>query len=407
MPAASSPEAGAAPEGALSGIRVLDLSRVLAGPFCTALLADMGAEVIKVEQPGRGDDSRHFAPFRNGESGYFISLNRGKKSVTLNLKNPRAVELFKELTRLSDVVVENFKPGVLDKLGLGYRALAEVNPRIIVASISGFGQTGPYATRPAYDIVAQAMGGLMSITGYPDTPPTRVGESFGDLTAALYTAWAITAALYARDRLGVGQHIDVAMTDSVFSLLVTATCIYTYGGVVPGRVGNRHPISTPFDSFRAGDGHVIIAVANDEMFRRLAEAMGRPDLADDPRFMTDELRTRHEPELKRIIEEWIDARPVAEIVALLDSHSIPSSPILSVDQVLEGEHLAARGLVAHVEHPKAGRVPVVGQPVLMSGTPGRVRGPSPLLGEHTEEILAELLGMEPTEIEALRQEAAI
>jgi crotonobetainyl-CoA:carnitine CoA-transferase CaiB-like acyl-CoA transferase len=399
--------ASAAAPAALSQIRVLDLSRVLAGPFCTALLADMGAEVIKIEQPGRGDDSRHFAPFRNGESGYFISLNRGKKSITLNLKDSRAVEVFKDLVRSSDVVVENFKPGVLDRLGLGYKTLAEVNPRIILASISGFGQTGPYATRPAYDIVAQAMGGLMSVTGYPDGPPTRAGESFGDLTAALYAAWAIVTALYAREKTGVGQHVDVAMVDSIFSLLVTSTSIYTYGGTVPGRVGNRHPISTPFDSFRAGDGYVIIAVANDEMFGRLAEAMGRPELASDPRFITDELRTEHEPELKVIIEEWIDGRPVAEIARHLETHSIPASPILSVQQVLESEHIAARGLVTHVDHPRAGRVPVIGQPALLSHTPGRVGGPSPLLGEHTEEVLMGLLGMTESQLDELRQAGAV
>ncbi len=392
---------------ALSGIRVLDLSRVLAGPFCTALLADMGAEVIKVEQPGRGDDSRHFAPFKNGESGYFISLNRGKKSITLNLKDPRAVALFKKLVGRSDVVVENFKPGVLERLGLGYPELSRVNPRIILASISGFGQWGPYAGRPAYDIVAQAMGGLMSVTGYPDSPPTRAGESIGDLTAALYAAWGIVTALYARERTGMGQHIDVSMMESVFSLLVTATAICNYGGVVPGRVGNRHPISTPFDSFRAGDGYVIIAVANDDMFARLAEAMGRPELARDPRFLTDELRTQHEPELKRLIEEWIDGRPVAEIVAVLDGYSIPASPILSVAEVLADEHVAARGLVREVDHPKAGRVPVVGQPVLFSHTPGRVRGPSPLLGEHTREVLTTLLGLKESQIDALERERVI
>lgn len=380
------------------------MSRVLAGPFCTALLADMGAEVIKVEQPGRGDDSRHFAPFKNGESGYFISLNRGKKSMTLNLKDPRGVAICKEMVRRSDVVVENFKPGVLNKLGLAYSELVKVNPRVILVSISGFGQDGPYANRPAYDIVAQAMSGLMSITGHPDGPPTRAGESLGDLTAALYAAWAVTTALYCRERTGVGQHIDVSMMESLFSLLVTATVIYTYGGLVPGRVGNRHPISTPFDSFRAGDGYVIVAVANDEMFGRMAEAMGDPDLARDPRFLSDELRTRHEPELKKIIEDWIGGRPVAEIVSLLDSHSIPASPILSVDQVLANEHIRARGLVSAVDHPRAGQVQVVGLPVVFSGTPGRVRGPSPLLGQHTEELLTGLLGMAASDVRKLRDE---
>ena len=394
-------------EGALKDIRVLDLTRMLAGPFCTALLADAGAEVIKVERPGSGDDARQFPPKKGGESGYFMLLNRGKKSITLNLKSPDAIRILRDLAAGADVVVENFKPGLANDLGIGYSSLSAINPRLVYASISGFGQEGPLASRPAYDIIAQAMSGLMSITGEPDGPPTRVGESVGDLIAGLYCAWGITVALQARERSGRGQYVDVAMLDSVFSFLVTAMTQYAYGGIEPKRVGNRHPISTPFGVFKAGDGHMVIAIANDPMFARFAEAIGQPALATDDRFRADELRTKHEPELRAIIETWTGARTVAETIATLEAAGVPAGPIWSVGEAARSQHIRERGMLTEVTHPTAGPITLLQQPVRFSDTPARIQGPPPLLGEHTEQVLSGLLGLDSETIGRLRANRVI
>ena len=390
----------------LSGLRVLDFSRVLAGPFCTALLADLGAEVIKVEPPG-GDDYRHIGPFKEGESALFLLMNRGKKSLTLNLKSARGAALARELAGKSDVVVENFKPGVAGRLGIDHETLREVNPRLVYASISGFGQSGPLADRPAYDIIAQAMAGLMSVTGDPEGPPTRAGESMADLCGGLYAAWAIMAALFARERSGQGRRIDVAMFDSIFSLLPTALAQYLYAGTNPGRTGNRHPISSPFGSFRAADGEVIIAVANDTLFVRLAEAMGAPDLARDPRFAGDELRTCNEPTLRTAIEAWTGRLTVAEVVEILERRGVPASPIWSVEQAAESAQVAFRRLLATAEHPRLGEIPLIEQPVHFSDAPRGRHRPPPLLSEHSEAVLGEILGIGRTEYEALRRDGAV
>ncbi len=392
---------------ALEGLRILDLTRMLAGPYCTALLADMGAEVIKVERPGVGDDARHFAPYKGGESGYFMLLNRGKKSITINLKSPAGMDVLHRLIGESDVLIENFTPGVTRKLGIDYGSLRDRYPRLVYASISGFGQDGPLAHRAAYDIIAQAMSGLMSVTGSPDGPPTRVGESVGDLVAGLYTAWGIMVALAARERTGRGQNVDVAMMDGLFSFLVTPMTLYLFGGKTPTRVGNRHPISTPFDTYRASDGHVVIAVANDPMFRRLAAAMEMPELADDPRFATDEERTRHEPQLRALMEEWTRPRTVAGVVEILEAAAVPTGEIWTIPEAATSAHVKHRHMLAEVEHPTAGRIPLLGQPVRLSETAGRIQGPPPLLGEHTESVLGELLGMDEEAIQDLRQGGAI
>jgi len=393
---------GAAP---LEGLRVLDLSRMLAGPFCTALLADLGAEVIKVETPGRGDDARHFAPFRAGESAYFMLINRGKKSVTLNLKDPRGVKLLHRLAETSDAVVENFRPGVAARLGAGYEDLSRINPRLVYASISGFGQDGPLAHRPAYDIVAQAMSGLMSMTGAPDGPPTRVGESYGDLVAGLFASWSILAALQGRGRTGRGQHLDIAMTDSLFSMMVTALSLELYGDEPARRIGNRHPMSSPYDAYPARDGHVIIASANEAIFARFAEAIGRPELAADPRFGTDALRIANEPALCAIVTEWTATRSVAEAVAALDAAGVPASPVLSVAGAVASEHVAARGLLATARHPVAGEIPTMRQPVLFSEAPPRAPEPAPTLGQHTQETFGAFL--DASEIDALIRDGVI
>ncbi len=391
----------------LEGLRVLDLSRMLAGPFCTALLADLGAEVVKVEAPGRGDDARHFAPFRRGESAYFMLINRGKKGLTLNLKDPRGLALLKRLAEGADVVVENFRPGVAARLGVDFESLRAVNARLVYASISGFGQEGPLAQRPAYDIIAQAMSGLMSVTGEADGPPTRVGESYGDLCAGLFAAWAILAALHGRARSGRGQHLDIAMTDSLLSMMVTALSLQLYGDAPPQRIGNRHPMSAPYDAFPARDGHVIVASANDAIFARLAQAIGRPDLPLDPRFEDETARAANEPALRAVIAAWTQARSVAEAVAQLDDAGVPAAPVLSVAEAIESEHVRMRGLLATARHPVAGEVRLVRQPVLFSDAPRRAPAPAPAptLGQHTDELLGALLDV--AEIAALRRDGVV
>ncbi|MCS0504819.1 CaiB/BaiF CoA transferase family protein [Ancylobacter mangrovi] len=370
----------------LAGVRVLDFSRMLAGPFCTALLADAGADVIKIESPD-GDDARHFAPRAGGESTYFLMINRGKRSVVLDLKSEEGRRAVHELAAGADIVVENFRPGVAARLGIDYASLAAINPKLVYASISGFGQEGPLSHRPAYDIIAQAMSGIMSVNGPAGSGPNRVGESVGDLIAGLQATWAILAALHGRERDGRGQHLDIAMLDSIFSIMMTALSQYLFTGEVPGRIGNAHPISAPLDSFEAADGHLIIAVANDTLFAGLAAAIGQPELAADPRFATDQARKGNEAALKAILEGWTRQRGVAEAVAALEAARVPASPILTIDQVVASAHAKARGLVRTVLHPAAGAIPVVPQPVHFLGSGELPIRPAPLLGEHTDEIV--------------------
>jgi crotonobetainyl-CoA:carnitine CoA-transferase CaiB-like acyl-CoA transferase len=381
---------------------------VLAGPFCTALLAEMGADVIKIEAPGRGgrgDDARQFLPFKNGESGLFMLVNKAKKSVTLDLKSPRGVEILHRLVGDADVLVANFRPGADARLGADYETLSKINSSLVQASISGFGQQGPLSPRPAYDIIAQAMSGLMSVTGEPDGPPTRVGESIGDLCAGLNACWSILAALRHRDRTGKGQHLDIAMTDSLISMMVTPLSLQLFAGANPSRTGNRHPISTPFDSYPCRDGYAVIAVASDALFARLADAMRQPELTADPRFASDAERTKHEPELRVLITAWAGARTVAEAVGVLDEAGVPASPILSVAEALASEHVAERGLVTTADHPVAGTIPLVRQPVRFSLCPPGPVAPPPTLGQHTDEVLGAFLDAD--EIAELRRDGVV
>jgi crotonobetainyl-CoA:carnitine CoA-transferase CaiB-like acyl-CoA transferase len=378
---------------------------VLAGPFCTALLAEMGADVIKIEAPGRGDDARQFLPFKNGESGLFMLVNKAKKSVTLDLKSPRGVEILHRLVGDADVLVANFRPGADARLGADYETLSKINSSLVQASISGFGQQGPLSPRPAYDIIAQAMSGLMSVTGEPDGPPTRVGESIGDLCAGLNACWSILAALRHRDRTGKGQHLDIAMTDSLISMMVTPLSLQLFAGANPSRTGNRHPISTPFDSYPCRDGYAVIAVASDALFARLADAMRQPELTADPRFASDAERTKHEPELRVLITAWAGARTVAEAVGVLDEAGVPASPILSVAEALASEHVAERGLVTTADHPVAGTIPLVRQPVRFSLRPPGPVAPPPTLGQHTDEVLGAFLDAD--EIAELRRDGVV
>ena len=378
---------------------------MLAGPYCTALLAEMGADVIKIETPGRGDDSRQFLPFKGGESGLFMLVNKAKKSVTLNLKSPRGVELLHRLVSDADILVANFRPGADAALGADYETLRKINPALVHASISGFGQQGPLSSRPAYDIIAQAMSGLMSITGDADGPPTRVGESIGDLCAGLHACWSILAAIRHRDRTGAGQHLDIAMTDSLVSMMVTPLSLHLFANANPTRTGNRHPISTPFDSYPCRDGYVVIAVASDALFMKLARAMGQPELASDPRFISDAERTGHEPELRILITAWTGQRTVDEVVQALDGAGVPASPILSLAEAVASEHIVARGLVTIADHPTAGEVPLVRQPVHFSQHPQGPISPPPTLGQHTDEVLGEFLSA--SEIAALRRDGVV
>ncbi|MGH9292062.1 MAG: CaiB/BaiF CoA transferase family protein [Acidimicrobiales bacterium] len=389
--------------GPLAGVRILDLSRVLAGPFCTAMLADLGAEVIKVEVPGRGDDARAFGPFRNGESLYFAQLNRQKKSVTLNLRVPDGREVLHGLARRCDVLVENFRPGVTGRLQISYEDLRPQAPSLVYVSISGFGQDGPFAERPAYDHIVQAASGLMAVTGFPDGQPTRVGESFGDICAGLWAAWATCAALFERERTGRGRRLDVSMFESLLATQVTPLSQYQATGQPPGRVGNRHPLSTPFDAYRAADGLVVIAAGNDELFERLAGLIGRPGLSGEPRFSSDEERTRHEPELRGIIESFTSVRRVDEVVSLTTAAGIPCSPVWDIAQALSSEQAVHRRIVSYLEHPRAGRVAVVRQPVRFDDERNVGETPSPALGQHTDEVLSELLHLSPGELGRLRE----
>jgi formyl-CoA transferase len=393
-------------QGALSGLRILDLTRVLAGPFCTMMLADMGAEVIKIEQPGRGDDTRHFAPFCNGESAYYMNVNRGKQGVTLDLKAGR--ELFLDLVRTADVVVENYRPGTMDKLGLGYDTLKEVNPRLVYAAVSGFGDTGPYRLRPGYDIIAQAMGGLMSTTGWPGGEPTRSGTAMADVLAGLSVTIGLLAALRHRDRTGEGQKVDVALVDSVVASLEIITQIYLANGRVPERIGNRYESCYPYDSFAARDGSVVIAAANDKLWRLVCATICQPALADDPRFDTNAKRVERHAEIKPLIEAWSQAHDVDDIVAAMLDAGVPASPINTIDRLVDDPHIAgAREMFVDVHHPVAGRTTLTGSHIKLGATPARVQGAAPLLGQHNEAVYAGLLGIRGERLASLREAGVI
>jgi CoA:oxalate CoA-transferase len=373
----------------LDGVKVLDFTRVLAGPYCTALMADLGADVVKIESPG-GDDYRHIGPFVGGESALFQSVNRGKRSIALDLKAPRSIEIVRALVETADVVVENFRPGVMDKLGLGWDALSALNPRLVYVSISGFGQTGPNVARPAYDIIVQAMSGLMSVTGEPDGPPTMVGEAIADVAGGLFASWGCMVALFERDRTGVGRHVDLALFDALLAMMPTPACRHLIAAETPNRVGNRHPLSAPFGVYRAGSGHFAVAVLNEKLFANFAEAIGRPELAADPAFSCDELRRRNEPALAAAIESWAGGLSAAEAVAQLAAAGVPASEIASVTDAWSSPQAAARGLASPVSHPVLGELMTPEQPVHFSGAAGGKRRPAPALNEHEAEILREI-----------------
>jgi CoA:oxalate CoA-transferase len=378
------------PPGPLAGILVVDLTRVLAGPFCTMLLADLGARVIKVEPP-HGDDARRIGPFVSGRSAYFISLNRGKESISLDLKAEAERAIFEKLVARADVLVENFRPGVMERLGYGWEALHRRFPRLVVASTSGFGQTGPYAARPAYDIVVQAMGGIMSLTGHPGAPPTRVGTSTGDITAGLFTAVGIQAALLDRQRSGRGRWVDVAMLDCQVATLENAIARTQATGEAPGPLGSRHPSIAPFEAFATRDGFVVVAAGNDALFERLCTEVGRPGLARDPRFLSNPDRTAHVDDLKLLLEEALASRDTEAWLVAFEAAGIPCAPLNDVAGVLADPQVAARRMLVEVDDPAAGTLRLAGNPLKLSGfADPPTREAAPDLDQHRARILAEL-----------------
>ncbi len=384
--------------GPLAGIVVVDLTRVLAGPFCTMQLADLGARVIKVERPDGGDDARQIGPFVGGKSAYFGSLNRGKQSIALDLKAAPDREIFEKLLARADVLVENFRPGTMEKLGYGWEDLQRRFPRLIYAAVSGFGHTGPYAARPAYDIVVQGMGGIMSLTGQPGGEPARVGTSLGDIVAGLFTTIGINAALASRESSGLGTKIDVSMLDSQVAILENAIARYTATGSVPGPLGTRHPSITPFAAFAAKDTHVIIAAGNDALFRTLCTSLERQELAEDPRFATNDLRTQHEAALREELESALRSRTAAEWLEVLEPAGVPCGPINDVEQVLSDPQVRARNMLVRVEDPEAGTLEMAGNPIKFSSHPDpETRGPVPDLDGDRTALLRELNEEVPTE----------
>ncbi|WP_332748926.1 CaiB/BaiF CoA transferase family protein [Hydrogenophaga sp.] len=374
-------------DGPLAGLVVLDLSRVLSGPYCTMMLCDLGARVIKVELPNGGDEARHFLPMgADGRSAYFAAINRGKESIALDLKQPADRTVFEQLLQRSDVLVENFRPGVLDKMGYGYEWLSARHPALVLASISGFGQTGPYRTRAAYDVVVQGMSGMMSITGHPDAEPVRVGSSIGDLSAALFACNGIQAALLQRERTGRGCHVDVSMLETQIALLEGAIPEYWCSGVSPGPLGSRHPGTAPFDSFHAADGHLVIAAGSDHLFASLARVLGQPELQQDARFSERAQRVRHQADLKAVIERVLVTAPVAHWLALLDAAGVPAGPLNDVAAMLADSQVVSRGVMAEIEGAGGQRAPVT--PILLStcGYPARLPA-VPQLDQHRADIL--------------------
>lgn len=395
--------------GPLEGVRILDLTWVLAGPFASMVLCDLGADVIKVERPPIGDVARMTGPLVNGESCYFLSVNRGKRSIAIDLKNEAGRDLFLRLVERADVVMENFTPGTMDSLGLGYDALSQRNPRLIYAATSGFGQTGPDRLRPALDVVAQGMGGIMSITGEPGGPPVRPGVSLGDIAAGLFTAIGVLAALHERERSGRGQMIDVAMLDCQISILENAFARYFASGQVPGPIGTRHPIATPFQAFPTRDGYIVLALSwgVENQWELFCATIGRPDLIDDPRFDTGPLRTEHHADLEPLLNDALRQKTTAEWLRDFDAIGLPCGPLNDVAQAAAHPQVKAREMLVEVEHPRIGRFPLPNTPVKLSRTPGGVRGASPDLGQHTDDILRDLLALLDAELARLRDAGAM
>jgi crotonobetainyl-CoA:carnitine CoA-transferase CaiB-like acyl-CoA transferase len=397
----------AAVSGPLAGILVCDLTRVLSGPYCTQMLSDLGARVIKVERPGTGDDTRAWGPpWVGGTAAYFMSANRNKESIAVDLKHPDGLAVVRRLAARADVLVENFRPGTADELGLGYETLRRENPRLIYASISGFGQTGPYRERPGYDAIAQGMGGMMAITGEPDGPPVRAGVAIADIGAGMWAAFGIVAALYHRERSGRGQYVDCALLDGQVAWMTYAAANYFATGETPRRYGSAHPSIVPYQAVAVADGYIMLAVGNDAIWRRFCAALGEPELAEHPSYRTNPDRVAHREDLLAYLDPRLRRRTMAEWLEAFERAGVPAGPIYTMPQVFADPQVQAREMVVELPHPTAGTVRVTGNPVKLSETPGAVRTAPPLLGQHTDAVLA-FLGYDAEAIAALRAAGAV
>jgi crotonobetainyl-CoA:carnitine CoA-transferase CaiB-like acyl-CoA transferase len=393
---------------ALEGVQVIDLSRILAGPYCTQALADAGADVVKIEEPAKGDDTRGWGPpFVGGESAYFLSVNRGKRSVALNLKQPRGRDILWRLLETADVLVENFRPGTLDKLGFSYEEVRRRAPRLVCASISGYGADGPWGGRPGYDAVIQGEAGLMSITGAPEGEPSKVGASLADVIAGMTAFQGILLALLRRQKTGEGSRVEVSLLESLLASLAYHNATWLLAGQVPRRLGNRHPSLAPYETFETADGHVIVGVGSEGLWKAFCSAIGVPALAEDSRFLTNALRVENYEALRAILAPMLRGRPVDAWVSVLGEAGIPCGRVRTVADALDGPQVAARGLLLDVTHPTLGAGRYVGSPIGLSGTGRGSLRPPPLLGEHTAEVLAERLGLDAETVEALRRDGVV
>lgn len=395
------------PRGALDGVTVLDLSRVLAGPYCSMILSDMGANVIKVEVPSTGDDTRGFPPFKDGKSGYFMNMNRNKKGITLNLKKGK--DVFLELVRKADILIENYRPGTMEKLGIGYEELKKVNPKLVYGCISGFGHYGPYSKRPGYDIVGQAMSGIMSVTGWPDGEATRAGAPVSDTVAGISLAAGVLAALHYAQKTGRGQKVDIALVDSLVSVMQIINQIYLIGGRIPGRTGNAYESTAPYDTFPTKDGqHVVIGVANDKFWRQICEMMGRTELIHHPDMAKNGDRVRNRDKIKPIVTEWTMTKTAKELVDQLLEAGLPTAPIYDVKQVTEDPHIAgAREMFIEIEDPDVGAVKVTNSHIKMTETKPGFKSPAPALGQHNREIYGGMLGFTEEQLNKMKEDGVI
>jgi crotonobetainyl-CoA:carnitine CoA-transferase CaiB-like acyl-CoA transferase len=397
-------------EGLLNGVRVLDLSWVLAGPYCSMMLGDLGADVIKVERPGVGDETRHWGPpftEKGGESAYFLCVNRNKRSITVDLKNSGGIGIIKALAAKSDVFLENFTPGTTERLGVDYDSIRRVNPRIIYCSITGFGPDGPYQKRAGYDLAVSGLGGLISITGEPDGSPVKVGVAITDVATGISAQGAICAALYSREKTGIGQRIDISLMETQVSALVNMASSYLVSGEIPKRWGTAHETIVPYQGFETQDKYVIIAVGNDQLFAKLCRILGIPEIAEDPRFKTNPLRVKNRKECIGILAPILKTKKRDEWIELLNAESIPCTPINTMDEVFRDPQVLHRNMLVELDHPTAGKVRMVGVPVKYSETKTEIRMPPPLLGEHTHEILSGILGYGDAKIEELKSAGVI
>ena len=395
------------PRGALDGVTVLDLSRVLAGPYCSMILSDMGATVIKVEVPGTGDDTRGFPPFKDGKSGYFMNMNRNKKGITLNLKKGK--DVFLELVRKADILIENYRPGTMEKLGIGYEELKKINPKLVYGCISGSGHYGPYSKRPGYDIVGQAMSGIMSVTGWPDGEATRAGAPVSDTVAGISLAAGVLAALHYAQKTGRGQKVDIALVDSLVSVMQIINQIYLIGGRIPGRTGNAYESTAPYDTFPTKDGqHVVIGVANDKFWRQICEMMGRTELIHHPDMAKNGDRVRNRDKIKPIVTEWTMTKTAKELVDQLLETGLPTAPIYDVKQVTEDPHIAgAREMFIEIEDPDVGAVKVTNSHIKMTETKPGFKSPAPALGQHNREIYGGMLGFTEEQLNKMKEDGVI